>query len=1328
MNKHFLSLCLALTAAASPLAAQTDVTGLHLSNASFEADDIATLTAKTETADGLRGYVTAAPQSWSVNGTHAVSLLVTSACYTDNNFGLVTTIPDGNQAYYLRMGWANGSSSVSQMLSQLPAGRYRLTADVRTAYANSATSSFQLAAQGTNVSYAFNPGSAGYFTTAPWTTHTLDFTVTETSDVSIGLNVSWISGGSCLMVDNVRLYQISDDDPTPETPTETAVESPTEDKIDGTFVPEARMKDDLLQMLANFAAYLKADFQFAQAPNSKGEECGAFKSNSTMQNNEDGVRSNADLSMIAAFLCKYGKDRVTLPATVTWAELEDMAMRSLVFAYSTHKANKFKATSNNAYWGSTSTSDVQWESSLWAMSVAYSAFFQWDKLSEDQKGYIKALLKAECNYELTRNIPTGYSGDTKAEENGWEADVLAAALGLFPDDELAPRWFDRLRAFAINSYSHPDDANDHTVIDPAYDNKTVSDYYVGPNLYSDYTLQNHSYFHTSYQNVVIQELGEAALALKLFQTALHGKETWQTNALMHNNLNVQKHVLNWLALSDGELAMPNGNDWSLFLFDQIASYATNATFLRDADALMLENLAYKMIQARQQTTTDGTWLLRSDIGARRMGVQAHRVMMTWLMHETHSTADLTASTFEDFRERHSTASVLKSQNIVRAFTRDRFTTFAWQPGISSYTGYIAANSVDKNKIFVPFKANNTGNLIGWYNVSGKTTNATPVVSGTYRLDGDAWTMNGELNTNDATLNNRFAIYSTPGNAVIYLDYVTANAAATISGERGGLTAISVDEFTRTPRTLYYGDTHVQSDGATLQTFATDWVNIDNALGIVARNGKQMAFGERANNNSIMTAKLYTAYTAESRSVAAGDIVDARNITWYSNITAEQTRQMNDALVNLRSRLPEGWNGVLASDPDGTQYLFLANFLSTQPARLEGLTTEQGAPALAADTRVLSDALAATFTLQPGHSFSQPVRYYVKAAAADVTEKDGRLYLRTLQDGTVTINTTDAGSKELTLAQGDCVVAYVQNGEIVVEEGATYPFDNSPDETDGYDDLTDEYLQNPNFELDETYATQSSNVTAAGVTYAKAYTNSVAAVSSSWPNILPVKGWTAANGLAAGSNFARMYSMPYSLTQYCVSPSSVGNYASRTEPLLSDELAGQRTLTVLNSWTRGNNAITQTVRLPKGSYLVTLNMKYECPNEASNDGRAVKAGSVTNTSLTGVSIGTTTDFRYPAARNTWERLVYKFELEEPTDVTLSLGYSSDVSQGAASQTLLYIDDVRLYGIIDTSIPDAIHSPISSDTATDAPRYNLQGIRAGASERGLIIQNRKKTLVR
>ena len=99
----------------------------------------------------------------------------------------------------------------------------------------------------------------------------------------------------------------------------------------------------------------------------------------------------------------------------------------------------------------------------------------------------------------------------------------------------------------------------------------------------------------------MQELGEAALALKMFQLGVNGKEKWKTNALMHNNQAVQDHILNWLALADGELAMPNGNDWSLFLYDQITSYTTQACFQRDPNALMLENMAYKYIKARQKT-------------------------------------------------------------------------------------------------------------------------------------------------------------------------------------------------------------------------------------------------------------------------------------------------------------------------------------------------------------------------------------------------------------------------------------------------------------------------------------------------------------------------------------------------------------------------------------------------------------------------------------------------------------------------------------------------------------------------------------------------------
>ena len=769
----------------------------------------------------------------------------------------------------------------------------------------------------------------------------------------------------------------------------------TEGVITSDFVSEATMKQDLLQMLANFSQYMVNDFQECEYPNDKGEPCGCFKGENTMANDERGVRPNADLSMICAFLVKYGKPaNVALPAGVTWEKMEDMARKSLVFAYSTHKANRLKVCKGNNYWGSVSNADHVWESSLWAMSVAYSAFFQWDKLSDTQKSYIYALLKAECNYELERGIPTGYAGDTKAEENGWEAGVLAATLGLFPDDALAPKWFERLREFAINSYSHPSDQTNTTVIDAWYDTKTIADLYKGQNLYDDYSLQNHNLFHTSYQNVIQQELGEAALALKLFQQGLHGTETWKTNALMHHNQEVQDSILNWLALPDGELAMPNGNDWSLFLYDQITSYSTLACFLQDPHALMLENMAYKYIQARQKTTPDGSWLLRADVGARRMGVEAHRVMMTYLMHDILSTAKLTPTQWDKFNKTYSKAKLIPCQNIVRASTDDRFTCFSWSEGLKSYTGYFAANSPDKNKIVVPYRANNTGNILGWYEVQGKRTNATPVVKGNYLLEGDSYVMNGELNTNDGTLNHRFVLYSTPKNALIYLDYVTANAPATITAAKGGLLAISTDELMATSRTLYYkGATTTKqqtTDGSQMLTFKSPWVNIDNELGVINVNpnlnpnsnptlplggvgggsggSTLMAFGDRGANNSIYTSKLYPLYSDTPRKVEAGEVVDARNLVYYSRINAKQTEKMASKLVSLKDKLPEGWNGVIVPDA-GCTYLLISNFKGDTDCQLStsDLPLKKWKPVFPDQTRITKNGSTLTIHVEQNHS-------------------------------------------------------------------------------------------------------------------------------------------------------------------------------------------------------------------------------------------------------------------------------------------------------------------------------------------------------------------------
>ncbi|MCD8318380.1 MAG: hypothetical protein LUC45_05890 [Paraprevotella sp.] len=1347
MKKTILAICNLMIYCAA-VQGKEDVTSAYLANPSFDEDAVdCTLNsnyAVSEGDEGLRGW-NLSPKGWTATNPEK-ALLINAECSTDNNFGK-TAAADGEFAYYQRFGWGSASSEMHQTTkAALPAGKYELKFFSKAFCANNAASSAVVTVSNSDnraldkATVICAAGSTGIMGTSSWTENTLTFVLDKESPITISALMSWGNGGSCIAYDHFTLTELQAGEVDPDAPvieggTEDQLTSPTEGVITNDFVKEADMKQDLLQMLANSMQYARNIWYDCAAPNNKNEACGFFKANSAGNSQEDGVRTNADFSMICAFLYKYGQGKVTLPQGITWDTVKDMALKSLIFGYSTHKANKFKITSDNTYWGSVSSSDYVWESSLWTMSLAYASYFLDAELNTEQKGYIYNMIKAECNYELQRSIPTGYNGDTKAEENGWEADILSCALGLYPDDPLAQQWFDRLRQFAVNSYSQIDDANNTTVIDPDYDEKTIQDLYIGKNLYDDYTLQNHNYFHTSYQNVVMQELGEGYLALRLFQGE---KPKWQTRALMHNNQAVMDNVLNYLALADGELAMPNGNDWSMFLYDQITSYATAACFLRDSNALMLENLAYKNIKARQSTTNDGSWLLNSDIGPRRMGVEGHRILMTYLMHEMASTSDLQPASWTEFSRAHEEARLFTSQNLVRANTPDRFSVFSWSSGLKSYTGYITSNKPDKNKIIVPYKANNTGNILGWYTVSGKSTDASPTLNGIYNLNGNSYTMNGKLQTNGNSLENNFTLYSTPGNAFVYMDYVVGKANGTITEEKGGLMAVSTDPFTKEKRTLYYDKGRVQTDGSQLKKLTGNWVNIDNEVGIVTTaTDKSIAFGDRELNSSIYLSKIYPSYSIDGRTFANGTIVDRRHIIYYNNVDSATTARLAAQTRSLTDQVAEGWNGVIVSDPDSTHYLLLSNYLGETSCTLKNITTADGAPVFTETTAITDQGSTATFRCDVNHSIANTLRIFVKEAQLSARQMENDScgaylynYSGKLQKAQIVIW---ADGKKLTapvtIEDGTCVSVRAVNGEIRTETV------NSEEYKETFKDVTSRFLVNPGFEEDQTYGTES-NVTLNGVTYNPCYINTVSATDSRWPQVLPIQGWTPQNGLDAGSNYAVLYSMPYSRTMYCVSPSNVGNSASiMAAPAVADT-CGLRCLSILNSWDSGSNGISQTFTLPKGEYKLSFLAQYVCNNEMRHIGDSVitTTGNNTNYSLCGVTFGNRKIFRYPRFANNWENLECTFTLDEATPVTVSMGLRTTAGVGAADNTRLYIDQVRLFSKDD--ITDGIADHLAQPTPSFVDVYNLQGIRLRSHvpvtqattglAKGVYIVGNKKTI--
>ena len=89
------------------------------------------------------------------------------------------------------------------------------------------------------------------------------------------------------------------------------------------------------------------------------------------------------------------------------------------------------------------------------------------------------------------------------------------------------------------------------------------------------------------------------------------------------------------------------------------------------------------------------------------------------------------------------------------------------------------------------------------------------------------------------------------------------------------------------------------------------------------------------------------------------------------------------------------------------------------------------------------------------------------------------------------------------------------------------------------------------------------------------------------------------------------------------------------------------------------------------------------------------------------------------------MCYDFELTGETVVTLSLGVRTSASAGAANNTLLYVDNVRLLASDDnaTGIQE-----ISQTSAEPTTVFDLQGRRVNPSmvRRGIYIQNGKKVL--
>ena len=75
--------------------------------------------------------------------------------------------------------------------------------------------------------------------------------------------------------------------------------------------------------------------------------------------------------------------------------------------------------------------------------------------------------------------------------------------------------------------------------------------------------------------------------------------------------------------------------------------------------------------------------------------------------------------------------------------------------------------------------------------------------------------------------------------------------------------------------------------------------------------------------------------------------------------------------------PEGWNGVITTDPDSTRYLLLSNFTGSNRCTLTNINTSLGKPVFSNETVITQAGSTASFSIEENHSVANTLKFFIK---------------------------------------------------------------------------------------------------------------------------------------------------------------------------------------------------------------------------------------------------------------------------------------------------------------------------------------------------------------
>ena len=151
--------------------------------------------------------------------------------------------------------------------------------------------------------------------------------------------------------------------------------------------------------------------------------------------------------------------------------------------------------SNGGNWGD------HWQSSVWAAQLCRAGWMMWDDLDDETKEMICRVVVHEADRHIRPDYTVPYwngkGGDSKAEENSWEAMILQQAVAMLPDHPNVDRWKQICSELQISAFARKSDMDRDS---PILDGKSPKQWLRGYNLREDGIVINHGLIHNDYMS------------------------------------------------------------------------------------------------------------------------------------------------------------------------------------------------------------------------------------------------------------------------------------------------------------------------------------------------------------------------------------------------------------------------------------------------------------------------------------------------------------------------------------------------------------------------------------------------------------------------------------------------------------------------------------------------------------------------------------------------------------------------------------------------------------------------------------------------------------